>query len=132
MNHRHGHIVNETFRQWTRGVSFTLSMGKTQVATLVALHYSQRLPNHIGERHRLLRNFVGAARGLEERGLLVYHPYHGPDELARRVAKGQYRLFYEVTEAGQHVVALLQAAGVYQELVAEFLKLDRHEARRSA
>lgn len=132
MNHRHGPIVNETFRQWTRGVSFTLTMGKTQVATLVALHYSQRLPNHIGERHKLLRNFVGAAKGLEERGLLVYHPWHSVEEHAKRRAKGEYRLYYEVTVAGEHVCALLQAAGVYQELVAEFLKLDRRDARASA
>jgi hypothetical protein len=44
--------TNEAFREWTRGVSFTLSMGKTQVATLVAIHASQELVGHIGARHK--------------------------------------------------------------------------------
>src|SRR5439155_8425486 len=96
-------------------VSISQSMGKKQVATLVSLHNSQRLPQHIGERHRLLRNFVTARRALEKRGLLVYHPFHDAEERERRKRKGEYRLFYEVTTAGAHVVALLQASGVYQE-----------------
>lgn len=112
------------FREWTRGTSFTLNMGKTQVATLVALHASQDLANRIGAAHRALRWFIPATRGLEERGLVVYHPWLGQER------PKTYGKIFEVTTAGNLVVGLLQITGVYEELYADFLRSDGVPANR--
>lgn len=112
--------VNQALREWTRGTSFTLAMGRTQVATLVALHASQNRAHLVGRDHRLLRLFVQAARALGERGLVRHHPWQDQQEFQRRVLVGRFRLFFEVTRAGELVVQLLREAGIYQELLAEF------------
>lgn len=122
--------VNETFRQWTRGVSFVLSMGKTQVATLVAIHTSQNMADHIGSHHKLLRNWVGAVSGLRDRGLVLHHAYETTEASIAARAKKKFSAFYELTAAGEHVVGLLKEAGVYQELEGEFLESDRFEEQR--
>jgi hypothetical protein len=100
-------------------------MGRSQVATLVALHASQDMggPNqsfHIGFYHPRLRGFIVAVRGLQERGLVLHHST-GPRQKCREI--------FQVTEAGEHVVALLQLSGVYQELESEF---RAHDAERMA
>lgn len=109
--------TNQAFRSWTRGTSFTINMGKTQVATLVAIGVSRE--NYVGILHPLLRHFVTAIRGLEERGL-VRRP-RGYDQRSVLLNPRTLAAHFEPTEAGEHVLALLKCAGVYQELRGEFL-----------
>lgn len=120
--------INLAFRNWTRGVSFTLALGKWQVALLVAIDYSLRkdLPFWIGSRHRLLRATSVGWKGLVDRGLVVSRPYackHGWTwcSQCRRALSNSHA----VTDAGSCVVDLLKIAGVYDELVREFLQADR-------
>jgi hypothetical protein len=123
--------VSASFREWTRGTSFVLAMGKTQVATLVSLHASQEWTMHdpkhrgfyVGWGHRALKLFVTAVHGLQDRGLVTFS--NAPSN--RKTGEQ-----FHVTEAGAAVVALLQIAGVYQELLAEFEDSDRRRMRASA
>src|SRR5258706_8069452 len=125
--------VSGAFREWTRGTSFVLAMGRTQVATLVALEASanRALTGSkggwflIGHGHRLLKNFVTAVRGLQDRGLVKFG---GLTDFRGRSTKDQFA----VTEAGEHVLALLQISGVYQELLADFEASDKSQIRGMA
>lgn len=116
-----GEPINESFRAWTRGTSFTLQMGKTQVATLVAVAASRE--QFIGFGHPALRLFVTAIRGLEARGLVSMKEFS--DDNPHKI-----RALYErwsITDAGKHVVALLKCAGIYDELKRELLAAKRSE-----
>lgn len=116
--------VNEAFRAWTRGTSFTLQMGKTQVALLVAIGASREA--FIGIGHPMLRNYVVAIRGLEERGLVRRPRGWTKDSWKKSIYKPTPLIEHEEpTEAGELVLKLLQCAGVYSELKREFL---RHQA----
>lgn len=97
--------VNQPFRNWTRGLQFSLTMGRGQVATLVAIHAGQgeRGGGFIGSSHPRLKMFVVLGGCLIDRGL-VSHDKNG----------------WHITEAGEHVVSLLKLSGVYQELETEF------------
>lgn len=126
--------INSALREWTRGVSFTLAMGKTQVATLVSAHLSQgRNYPPVGHTHKLVRQFVTAMDALEARGLIVAHMWHANragdrkrrDELQRLTFDKQW----QVSEAGEHVIALLKMCGVYDELRAELEAADMQQRR---
>ena len=110
---------NQQFRQWTRGTSFVLAMGKTQVAALVSAHVSKDRKHYLGFGHKLLKNWVVAVNGLVDRGLLVF------TDFGREHNKKTTGEIFRVTEAGEHVVALLQVSGIYQELVDEFNACDK-------
>lgn len=118
--------VNEEFREWTRGTSFTLCMGKTQVATLVSIHASKDVWFRVGQGHKLLNCFVTAADGLIKRGLVLHFDWVSQEQLRKRT---KFSEFYKVTDAGEHVVALLQLSGIYQELLKEFERFDSHTSR---
>jgi len=127
-------VVSPALRAWTRGTSFTLAMGKTQVAVLISLHHAQdwqarKIPMdrsfYAGWRHPLMKNFVTAGNGLIQRGLVAHHgdvPDKERGPLTRHI--------WEVTPAGQCVVDLLKMSGVYQEVLADLLEADEREARR--
>lgn len=119
--------VNSALRQWTRGISFTLAMGKTQVTTLVAVHLSRESSDLIGgSRHRGLRCFITGVRGLQERGLVIHYPLTNASDRSRRTKYSQY---FAVTPAGQLVVELLSLTGVYQELAAELIEAEQSTHR---
>jgi len=125
--------VSGALREWTRGTSFVLAMGRTQVAALVALDASanRALTGSksgwflIGHGHRILKNFVTAVRGLQDRGLVKFG---GLTDFRGRSTKDQFA----VTEAGEHVLALLHISGVYQELLADFEASDKRQIRGMA
>lgn len=108
--------TNAPFRAWVRGTSFTLNMGKTQVVTLVAMAVAKERP--IGLLHPMLRHFVVAIRGLEQRGLARRPKGYNP----KKVREKQFP--FEPTEAGDHVLELFKCAGIYQELRAELLSYE--------
>ena len=126
-----GTAVNGELRAWTRGVSFTLAMGKRQVVNLICLHLNADVPRRatVGDWHRDIRHFVTAAHCLEERGLVRCHVWH--DERLRKSAKDSdpTRTMYEVTEAGEHVIALLKLSGIYDEVAAELVAADKRKLR---
>lgn len=109
MSRKNG-AVNEALRASTRGLVFVLSLGKTQVATLVYadLHYNQETMGFV-HRHPLLRNDIGAMRRLNDLGLL--------------------RDGWTLTHEGGLVLELLKSTGIYAELEKEFrriaIKLER-------
>lgn len=126
--------ISPALRSWTRGVSFTLAMGKTQVATLVSVHLSQggTYPP-IGHAHKLVRQFITAMHGLEERGLVVAHIWRQPQGNAVRFSQGRtFGQCWQVTEAGEHVVALLKLTGIYDELRVELEAADVRDRVRLA
>lgn len=96
--------INEALRGATRGLVFVLSLGKTQVATLVYadLHYNKEAMGFV-HRHPLLRNDIGAMRRLNELGLL--------------------RDGWTITREGELVCELFKSTGIYQELEADFRKV---------
>lgn len=144
-------MIDQRFRQWTRGVSFTLAMGRGQVAALVALHASKGLPSdlglpHIGFNHPRLRQWVVSVHGLGDRGLVLHfdrqderakrpvrtfsHPIHRTDFFS---SNEPGRGVYQITEAGEAVVVLLKVGGIYQEILGEFTAHDEangYAARR--
>ena len=115
--------TNQAFRAWTRGTSFTMNMGKTQVITLAAIAVSRE--RYVGLLHPMLRNFVVAIRGLEDRGL-VRRPKSYNKERSAMAAQTIARVF-EPTEAGDHVLALLKCSGVYDELRGEILAYEPNQ-----
>lgn len=127
--------INGALRSWTRGVSFTLAMGKTQVATLVSAHLSQGMQYPpVGQSHKLVRQFITAMHGLEERGLIVPHIWRQPGA-ANPVRFSQGKTFgqcWQVTEAGELVVSLLKLSGIYDELRAELEACDKQQRVRIA
>lgn len=119
--------INTALRAWTRGTSFTLAMGKTQVATLIAVAVSAEQRDLIGRSaHPFFRCFVTAVNGLIDRGLVQHFPWKTAQEHSRRT---KYREFYAVTEAGEHVVALLKITGIFAEIEAELLAADAKAPR---
>lgn len=115
--------INPALRSWTRGVSFTLAMGKTQVAILVSLHLSQNRPywtqGFIGQHHKSHQCFISAIRALHDRGLIDDAPGAKVDRSGQTVGQ-----IWTITPAGEHVVALLKITGIYDELRAEFEQAD--------
>lgn len=108
-------------------MSFTLAMGKTQVATLIAVAASAERRDLIGRStHPFYRCFITAVRGLEERGLVQHFAWTSTAEHARRT---KYKEFFAVTEAGEHVVALLKLTGIYAEIEAELLASEANAPR---
>lgn len=135
---------NDLFRQWTRGVSFQLSMGKYQTACLISIFESPNRQVPIGHGHKLLAGWIGGARGLMKRGLIIHHPpkrgiitndpfsdYRGIIIWANDAEKNRNTVIYkvkdiwEITEAGKLVIGLLKIAGVYQEIASEFYKFEK-------
>lgn len=127
--------INSALRQWTRGTSFCLTMGKTQVATLVSAHLSQGQGYPpVGHNHKLVRQFILAMHALEERGLMACHLWQAQErgDKKRRDALANAPTFgqkWQVTEAGEHVVALLKASGIYDEIAAELRAADAASTR---
>jgi len=133
--------VNEAFRAWTRGVSFTLTMGKSQVALLVAMHYSIKSNWWVSDSHPALAHAYVGARGLIDRGLAKAADHYSCRsrgtcyEHNRVVCRlctpiDKIKDTWSITEAGEYVVSLLKISGVYQELVKEFLKHDNRTKMR--
>lgn len=114
---------NQEFRAWTRGTSFSINMGKTQVVTLVAIGVSRE--KFLGLTHPMLRLYVPAIRGLQERGLVRRPKSWGPESWKKE--RNPLVRIMEPTEAGEHILALLRIAGVYQELRAELLSYTADE-----
>lgn len=122
--------MNELFRSWTRGTTFTLTMGRAQVAVLVALAATPpECSTHIGWNHRRLSHWVTGVNGLQDRGLLIYRD---PKVLEKKLKRcPRYTEVFELTPAGQLVVGLLKESGVYNELANEFVASDKREGRLS-
>ena len=122
--------MNELFRAWTRGTTFTLNMGRAQVAVLCALHGTpDGVGFHIGWGHPRLSHWVTGTKGLEERGLVLWTE---PTLLAKRLKRSPtMKEVFAITDAGQHVIELLKISGVYQELIADFIRVDKSNGRIS-
>jgi hypothetical protein len=116
--------TNQAFRAWTRGTSFTINMGKTQVITLAAIEVSRE--RYVGLLHPMLRHFVTAIRGLEDRGL-VRRPKSYKKERSAMLAPQTLARVFEPTEPGEHVLALLKCSGVYDELRGEILAYEPNQ-----
>lgn len=123
--------TNTALRQWARGISFTIAMGRRQVFTLISLHLSadrQHGKMLIGDRHRHMRSFVVSANCLVDRGLVDPRVWH--NEILRREAfKHKTGELWKLTRAGELVIGLLQEAGIYDEVRAELENADRLQLR---
>lgn len=126
--------VNSELRQWARGVSFTIAMGRRQVYTLVSTHLSAdrtyllstgRTEGFLGDRHPQMRHFVTSMHCLIDRGLVEAPIWNGG------VKKGEPRLakYWHLTRAGELVVELLKEAGIYAEVVAELEAAEKPKLR---
>lgn len=127
--------TNEALRQWARGVSFTIAMGRRQVYTLISLHISAErkygigVNSLIGDYHRHMRSFVTTTNCLVDRGLVNPHVWH--NEKLRRERDGTHsvRELWQLTRAGELVIDLLKEAGIYDEARAELEAADRPKLR---
>jgi len=127
--------INQQFRTWTRGTSFTLAMGKTQVMQIIAIDVSKRFGG-IGYGHPLLNRYdIVALRSLENRGLVQDHPNYinwedlTPEERRERMAKINFlHDRYVLTKAGELTIELLKQAGVYQDLKEELMSYEMSES----
>lgn len=126
--------VNESLRQWARGVSFTIAMGRRQVYTLISTDLSKdrtyglatgRSDSFLGDRHPQMRHFITSMHCLVDRGLVAAPIWNGG------VKKGEPRLakYWHLTRAGELVVELLKEAGIYAEVVAELERAERPKLR---
>ena len=98
--------INELFRDHVHRISFSLTLTKTQIDTLVELdaHLSRDAPYPSWVHWHMHGRGV---MGLERRGLVCqvhWWPANDPPT-------------YEITRAGQLVVGLLKEAGLYQQFV---------------
>lgn len=124
--------TNAALRQWARGISFTIAMGRCQVFTLVSLHLSADR-NHgtqtlVGSMHRHMRSFVVSAGCLVDRGLVIAHVWQ--DERVRRDAgRRKTGELWQLSRAGELVVELLKEAGIYDEVRAELEAADKPRMR---
>lgn len=105
------HALNEALRSHVTRVGFDLSLGKTHVAGLVMLDLVIRARGHVDTRHPMLRHWVTAMHGLQDRGLVEHH--FATDR--RGLAKSGMHHHYTITKAGRLVIGLLKEAGIYQE-----------------
>lgn len=129
--------TNDAFRQWTRGVSLHLAMGRRQVHTLVALQLSQNIPGNgymLGGYHKDTRHFVTSTNVLVDRGLVVAHVWQSEEKRLRLqadaiIGKNKFKDFYELTRAGELVIELLKEAGIYEEVKADLEKADKLKMR---
>lgn len=124
--------TNEALRQWARGISFTIAMGRRQVYTLISLHLSAGRDwpsvstwSIVGDRHRQMRHFITSAHCLIDRGLLVAHVW------GTKTMKGKKKVgdHWQVTRAGELVIELLKEAGIYEEVRAELEAADQPRLR---
>lgn len=123
--------TNTALRQWARGVSFTIAMGRRQVFTLVCLHLSAERPMSmglLGGRHRHMSNLITSAHCLDERGLLIPHVWRS-EQIRREAATHKYGDLWQLTRAGELVIELLKEAGIYAEVQGELEASDRLRLR---
>jgi hypothetical protein len=134
--------TNTALRQWARGISFTIAMGRRQVFTLVSMHLSSEFPHmrpEVGDRHRHMRHFVSVMHTLIDNGLAIAPIWEfanvgkGTDRLAKRLRTEPAKLTrgdcYRLTRAGELVVELLKEAGIYDEVRAELEAADQPRMR---
>lgn len=124
--------TNTALRQWARGISFTIAMGRRQVFTLVSLHLSAEREHGkmmmVGDRHRFMCSFVTSANCLVDRGLVDPHIWK-KETLRREANKHKMGELWQLTRAGELVIGLLQEAGIYDEVRAELENTDRLHLR---
>jgi hypothetical protein len=133
--------VNASFRQYVTRVSFALTLSRNQVSVLTDIvfriedfkaHGANRFVVDT-PRDREIKarkaagecvhdNFVMGARWLGERGLVKHTD---PSTMTPKWS----RFPYELTEAGEHVVALLRIAGLMPAAAAN---TNRKKKRRAA
>lgn len=123
---------NAALRQWARGISFTIAMGRRQVFTLISLHLSAEQQHGkatlVGSMHRHMRSFVVSAGCLVDRGLVDAHVW--TDERVRRDAgRLKTKQLWQLTRAGELVIDLLKEAGIYEEVRAELEAADKPRMR---
>lgn len=119
--------VNGALRQWARGISFTIAMGRRQVYTLIQLHLSAERKYGsmmVGDRHRDTRHFVTSMHCLQDRGLVIAHVWKS-EKLRLRAGLHTYSDLYQLTRAGELVIELLKEAGIYEEARAELEAADK-------
>lgn len=94
--------LNPKFAESCTNVAFNLQLSKAQVVMMVQVARGSYLP----DLYRILGMHsvaVGAGRNLESRGMI-----YAPDP--------EFPGKYKFTEAGKHVFALLQIAGLVQRI----------------
>lgn len=122
--------VNTSLRQWARGVSFTIAMGRRQVFTLVSIEASKDVQASlgvrmlIGDRHRQMCSFVTSARCLVDRGLVIPHVWLS-ETLRKESHKHKTSELWQLSRAGELVIELLKEAGIYQEVLEELHTADK-------
>lgn len=119
---------NEAFTRWTSGNTFSLVMGRAQIAVLVSIHASigkkERAGFGIFGSHPRLKHWLIGVRGLEERGLLIHTQSLIPKD---RWSVGNYTIdeCWKFTNAGLLVVELLKITGIYDTLLADFRSFEK-------
>lgn len=112
--------INAALREHVTSVGFNLSLGKTHVATLVALDKMLAANRHVDTRTRNLRMFVPAVDGLVRRGLVIYtYPTQRNPPV---------RTVWKISSAGRHVIALLKESGLYEEYGSGMVLAPKRES----
>lgn len=98
-------VPNPVLRQHVTDHAFVLTLRKTHIMVLQALaHGSRSVPDRSSY-------WVSAARGCQDRGLVISHPEKALAKEARG-RKTELRDFYSLTRAGDLAFALLVESGL--------------------
>jgi len=122
--------VNTELRQWARGVSFTIAMGRRQVYTLISLHLSANRewnfvsPGLVGSRHRQMCSFVTSGHCLVDRGLVLAHVWSNK-QLTKTGSSRIVSDLWQLTRAGELVIELLKESGIYEEVRTDLEAADK-------
>lgn len=95
--------INLEFAEHTTSVAFQLTLSKSMIVKLVEIATRRPNDNSLFLVLGLSDRAVMAGRALRDRGLVV-----APDP--------EWQGQYELTEAGEHLFALLQIAGLVQRI----------------
>lgn len=137
--------MNDQFRSHVTDTAFNLTLSKSHIAKLVELaelravrwKYDKINHNHRPRDRRQNRyerafsNTVTGSQGLQERGLIIWN---NPSVIILR-SDGKYKYIpdippnkiWQITKAGDLVIALLKEAGIYEEY-AKYIRLEAEVA----
>lgn len=124
--------TNTALRQWARGISFTIAMGRRQVFTLISLHLSAEHKHGtllVGDRHRIMSHFIISTHCLVDRGLVIAHVWNDEKLQGQGAADRTYKELWSLTRAGELVIELLKEAGIYEEVKAELEAANQLKVR---
>lgn len=113
------------FRQTTMRTTFNLQLSQPMIEFLCAVadrvEWDRMLYFQSGGIHRP-DNHIAASRALEKRGLICIDPTYDHQQRTDTWEEACGRTNWQLTPAGEHIVALFKATGIFVEADAAIIK----------